>query len=206
MQYCQQFAFFSVCSREGFGGSTPPTYRHRSAPIQDKLKRLFEFAEQASIRTLSTQCVGRASPELGKSCDPYALMLPLHQESSSWQNELSQKREIFVERPRYGSPEENRRMGSADMFGSNPNVVKLIEQIDAHEWIVFGIAMQACVTYAVRGLLASGKMVTILQDTVLPASRSESTLEQSLETMQREGVSLETAEAFLLRAAALCER
>ncbi|QDV49863.1 cysteine hydrolase family protein [Gimesia fumaroli] len=202
MSLNRRFAFFNTCSREGFGFEDVPTLRPRAEPINKQLVKLYDFARTNGIRVLFTQCVGRASPPLGRSPQPHTLMVPLDSSVSSWKDQIETCREIFIERPQFGSPEENRRMRVADVFHSNPATDELVRSLDVAEWIVFGVAMQACVTFAVRGLLRQGRSVTILSDALLPASvaLSNLTIKESLDQLQSAGAHVETTDEFFARA------
>ena len=205
MEFNHLFAFFNLCSREGFGSEEIPSMRKRALPIRDHLIALYEFAENNNIRIVSTQCIGQGSPALNHCDSSYAYMLPVNDSDGLSNPKLESRREIFIERPRYGSPEENRRRNAADVFYSNCNTRRLIDHLDVKEWIVFGVAMQACATYAVNGLLKSGKQVSVLTDTVLPSSRSDLTLQQSLNAAESAGARLETVHSFLHRASKMGE-
>lgn len=202
---CQnQFAFFSICARQTYGYAEPPKLRERAVSIADRLNLLYQFASDTGIRILSTQCIGGRPPAFGNDaasanqvlrCDP---SLPNKAESL-----FSTASEVLIERPSFGSPDENRQRHAPDPFHSNPNTESLVRELQVQEWIVFGVSLQACVTYAVDGLLRCDQNVTLLTDTVLPAAGpTETSVEQSLESMRNKGVTLESCAAFLRRAKA----
>ena len=200
MTWSRRFAFFNLCSRQRFGYDEPHEHRPRADPIESRLSQLYAFAEQHGIRVLYTQCVGGSRLPLGSSCRASTLMVRHDAGSSVWLPQLDMHREIFVERPSYGSPEANQRMRASDVFHSNTCAVTLVDQLDVAEWVTFGVAMQACVTSAVRGLLKQDQRVTILSDMVLSANRSELTVEESLQQMSSEGANIETTSDFFARA------
>lgn len=206
MPLTNRFAFFNLCSRQKFGYKQPHEHRPRADPIQSRLSQLYVFAERHGVRVLFTQCVGGSRLPLGASDQASTLMVRHDADSSDWLPQLDSYREIFVERPSYGSPEANQRMRASDVFQSNASTTELVNTLEVAEWIVFGVAMQACVTSAARGLLQQRQSVTILSDAVLPASNAQLTVEQSLEQMQSEGARIETTESFFARVAEFQEQ
>jgi nicotinamidase/pyrazinamidase len=52
---------------------------------------------------------------------------------------------------------------SFDVF-TNPNAERLVERLDPHEVVLFGVATDVCDDAAVRGLLARGRKVTFVED------------------------------------------
>lgn len=206
MALTRRFAFFNVCSRQKFGYEQPHEHRPRAEPIKSRLSQLDAFAERHGVRVLFTQCVGGSALPLGSSSQTSTLMVRYDADSSDWLPQLAAHREIFIERPSYGSPAENQRMRASDAFHSNASTTIVVDALDVAEWIVFGVAMQACVKHAVLGLLQQGQNVTILSDAVLPASNAQLTIEQSLEQMRSEGARVEATETFFARAAELEEQ
>ncbi len=47
-----------------------------------------------------------------------------------------------------------------------PNVARVIERLDADRYVVYGVVTEICVLFAARGLLATGKLVTVVTDAV----------------------------------------
>jgi len=52
-----------------------------------------------------------------------------------------------------------------DVF-RNPNLPKLLEQLGAERYVVYGVVTEICVQFAVDGLLKTGAKVAIVQDAV----------------------------------------
>ena len=59
-----------------------------------------------------------------------------------------------------------------------PNLMRVIERLNAGRFVVYGVVTEICVLYAVRGLLRTGKPVTVVTDAIetLRAEDSERTL------------------------------
>ncbi|HTM49851.1 MAG TPA: isochorismatase family protein [Bryobacteraceae bacterium] len=49
---------------------------------------------------------------------------------------------------------------------SNPNLPRLLEALNADEYVVYGVVTEYCVRFAALGLLETGKPVTLLTDAV----------------------------------------
>ena len=61
---------------------------------------------------------------------------------------------------------------------TNPNFGRVIDGLDAGEFVVFGVALDYCVREVALGLLERGKIVTIVRDAVraiTPAGETETT-------------------------------
>ena len=52
-----------------------------------------------------------------------------------------------------------------DLF-TNPNLPKLLEELAADEYVVYGVVTEYCVRHAVLGLLKTGKPVTLVTDAI----------------------------------------
>lgn len=52
-----------------------------------------------------------------------------------------------------------------DVF-SNPNLARLLEQLDAERYVVYGVATECCVRCAITGLLKTGKHVELVEDAI----------------------------------------
>ena len=52
-----------------------------------------------------------------------------------------------------------------DLF-TNPNLPKLLEELAADEYVVYGVVTEYCVRHAALGLLKTGKPVTLVTDAI----------------------------------------
>jgi len=68
---------------------------------------------------------------------------------------------------------------TVDAFAS-PNLGRIIERLQADRYVVYGVVTEICVLYAARGLLKTGKPVTVVTDAIqgLKAEDSERALEE----------------------------
>ena len=57
---------------------------------------------------------------------------------------------------------------------SNPNLPRLLEILEADEYVVYGVVTEYCVSHAALGLLETGKPVTLVTDAVRSLSEEES--------------------------------
>jgi nicotinamidase/pyrazinamidase len=54
---------------------------------------------------------------------------------------------------------------TVDVFAA-PNLHRVVERLKADRYIVYGVVTEICVLFAVRGLLKTGKPVTVVTDAV----------------------------------------
>lgn len=54
---------------------------------------------------------------------------------------------------------------TVDVFAA-PNLHRVVERLSADSCVVYGVVTEICVLYAVRGLLQTGKQVTVVTDAV----------------------------------------
>ena len=77
-----------------------------------------------------------------------------------------------------GAPQIVVEKQTVDIFLA-PNLARVVERLDADRYVVYGVVTEICVLYAVRGLLKTGKPVTVVTDAVaaLTAEASARALE-----------------------------
>jgi nicotinamidase/pyrazinamidase len=66
-----------------------------------------------------------------------------------------------------------------DVF-ANPNLPRLLEQLDADRYVVYGVATEYCVRSAITGLLKTGKPVELVGDAIreIDAAAAQRTLSE----------------------------
>jgi nicotinamidase-related amidase len=57
---------------------------------------------------------------------------------------------------------------------SNPNLPRLLEILEADEYVVYGVVTEYCVHHAALGLLETGKPVTLITDAIRSLNNEES--------------------------------
>lgn len=75
---------------------------------------------------------------------------------------------------------------------TNPNLGSVLEQLQAEEYVVYGVVMEYCVKCAAMGLLATGRPVTIVTDAVKELDREEA--EKTLRSFTAAGGKLAAVE------------
>jgi nicotinamidase/pyrazinamidase len=78
-----------------------------------------------------------------------------------------------------GAPQIIVEKQTVDIFLA-PNLARVVERLNADRYVVYGVVTEICVLYAVRGLLKTGKPVTVVVDAVeaLAAEASARALEE----------------------------
>ncbi len=57
---------------------------------------------------------------------------------------------------------------------TNPNLPRLLELLEADEYVVYGVVTEYCVQHAALGLLGTGKPVTLITDAIQSLSQEAS--------------------------------
>jgi nicotinamidase/pyrazinamidase len=70
------------------------------------------------------------------------------------------------------------------------NLGRLVEQLQADRFVVYGVVTEICVLYAARGLLRMGKPVTVVADAVASLNSADS--ERALAEIRSSGGTLQT--------------
>lgn len=64
-----------------------------------------------------------------------------------------------------GAPQIILEKQKLDLF-TNPNIEQLLDRLQADHFVVYGVVTEYCVKFAVMGLLARGKKVTLVTDAI----------------------------------------
>jgi len=137
--------------------------------ITDNIKKLFAYAKEHKIKILS-------STDAHKVDDPELKLLPSHCLKDTTGNQKIEastcKDNIVIENVEQDITESMLdhdqiiiEKQSHDIF-DNTNIDKVIIQLDASDYVVFGVATDYCVKLAVFGLLRRGYKVTLVTDAV----------------------------------------
>ena len=76
-----------------------------------------------------------------------------------------------------------------------PNLERVIERIDADRYVVYGVVTEVCVLHAARGLLKTGKPVTVVTDAIQMLDPQHS--DEALAEIRAAGGELRRAEEIL---------
>jgi nicotinamidase/pyrazinamidase len=98
-----------------------------------------------------------------------------------------------------GAPQIVVEKQTVDVFLA-PNLARVVERLDADRYVVYGVVTEICVLYAVRGLLKTGKPVTVVTDAVA-ALTAEASARALAEVRAGGGTLATVSEVCLTRAA-----
>jgi nicotinamidase/pyrazinamidase len=80
-----------------------------------------------------------------------------------------------------------------DLF-TNPNIRRLLDQLQAESYVVYGVVTEYCVKCAAMGLLATGKPVTLVTDAIQTLEKAAQ--DSVLSEFTRQGGELATLKSF----------
>jgi nicotinamidase/pyrazinamidase len=160
--------FFDIDSQLDFLYPAGALYVPRAERIVPAIAHLNHFAAAHGIPVVSTT-------DAHAENDPEFSAWPPHCIAGTWGQRKAQATllddtsQIVVEKQ------------TVDVFLS-PNLVRVVERLNADRYVVYGVVTEICVLSAVRGLLKTGKPVTLVTDAVeaLTAEASACALEEIL--------------------------
>ena len=156
--------------------------------IKPELKKLTEIAEKNNIKVINTcDWHNDNSAELSNEPD-YINTFPEHcmkdTEGAKFIDETNPKHPFIIDYDSNVLIEDaiqHRniiiRKDKFDVFAGNPHSDSLFERFQEHIFIVYGVAENVCVNFAVKGLLSRGKEVYIVQEATKALPNIESTVE-----------------------------
>ncbi len=156
--------------------------------IIDNIKKLFDYAKEHKTKILS-------STDAHTVDDPEFKLFPPHCVKGTSGNQKIEastcKDNILIENIEQDITEfmlDHEQIiiekQSHDIF-DNTNIDKVIVQLDASDYVVFGVATDYCVKFAVLGLLRRGYKVTLVTDAVKATTQEGE--EKSLNEMKNAG-------------------
>jgi len=175
------FGFFDVDCLEMSEDGEGLTVRPRVAPIAETIERLHGIAADRGLPLVFTTCCSGRMPAPGSL--EGVLVVPLDSSDASWRDRVAEHRRFYLAKKSYGKPAVNAACRAYDMFQDNENAPLLLGSLDVETWIVFGNGFDLCVGSAVRGLLAAGRRVLVLEDVRI--SSANATAETERETISR---------------------
>jgi len=184
--------FFDIDSQLDFLYPAGALYVPKAERIVAAIARLNRYAAEHSIPVVSTT-------DAHTEDDPEFKIWPHHCVAGTWGQrkaeatlldrrivvpnrdcsfDLAGARQIVVEKQ------------TVDVFQAR-NLGRVVEQLGGDGYVVYGVVTEICVLYAVRGLLRTGRPVTIVTDAVETLKREDS--ERALEECRSGGARLATA-------------
>lgn len=153
-------------------------YIQDAEKIEPNLERLTQYFRSNGMTIVNTgDCHTKASEELSDTPD-FISTFPLHCMRDSkgvgyipevrpekpyvvdWQD-----KEIDLEKLA-GSREVVLYKDKFDIFSGSPHAEKVLETLNPERVVVYGVATNVCVDFAVRGLLERGKEVYVVEDAI----------------------------------------
>jgi nicotinamidase/pyrazinamidase len=172
-------AFFDIDSQLDFLYPAGALYVPGAERIVPAIARLNRYAAGHGIPVVSTV-------DAHAEDDPEFQIWPHHCVTGTWgqrkaESTLLDRRVVIPNRPCDLAIDGARQIvvekQTVDVFAAR-NVGRVVERLGADRFVVYGVVTEICVLYAVRGLLKTGKPVTIVTDAIetLKAENSERAL------------------------------
>jgi len=173
--------FFDIDSQRDFLYPAGALYVPGAERIVSAIARLNRFAAAHGIPVVSTT-------DAHQENDPEFALWPPHCIAGTWgqhkaEATLLDGRIVIPNRDcalaLEGAPQIIIEKQTVDVFAA-PNLGRVVARLDADRYVVYGVVTEICVLYAVRGLLKTGKPVTVVTDAVetLNAEDSARALEE----------------------------
>ena len=171
--------FFDIDSQLDFLYPAGALYVPGAERIVPAIARLNRFASERGIPVVSTT-------DAHTENDQEFQVWPHHCVAGTWgqrkaEATLLDRRVVVPNRPGEIAIDGARQIivekQGVDVFAA-PNLARVIEKLGGGEYVVYGVVTEICVLYAVRGLLKTGKPVTVVTDAIetLKAEDSERAL------------------------------
>jgi nicotinamidase/pyrazinamidase len=184
--------FFDVDSQLDFLYPAGALYVPGAERIVPAIARLNRYAAAHGIPVVSTT-------DAHTEDDPEFRTWPHHCVAGTWgqrkaETTLLDRRVVVPNRPGEvsirGAQQIVVEKQTVDVFQA-PNLGRVVEQLAADRFVVYGVVTEICVLFAVRGLLKTGKPVTVVTDAIETLKAEDS--DRSLEECRRGGASLARA-------------
>jgi nicotinamidase/pyrazinamidase len=185
-------AFFDVDSQLDFLYPAGALYVPGAERIVPAIARLNRYAAGRGIPVISTT-------DAHSENDPEFQVWPHHCVAGTWgqrkaEATLLDRRVVVPNGPVDLAIDGARQIvvekQTVDVFAA-PNLARVIDRLNADEYVVYGVVTEICVLYAVRGLLKTGRPVTVVTDAIETLKAADS--EQALAECSRGGTRLARA-------------
>src|SRR6266567_6690009 len=160
-------AFFDVDSQLDFLYPAGALYVPGAERIVPAISRLNRYAAQHGITVVSTtDAHAENDPEFG-TWPPHCIAGATGQHKA--EATLLERRLVIPNGPCElaldGAAQIIVEKQTVDVFAA-PNLHRVVERLKADRYIVYGVVTEICVLFAARGLLKTGKPVTVVTDAV----------------------------------------
>ena len=188
--------FFDVDSQLDFLYPAGALYVPGAERIVHSIARLNRYAAAQGFPVVSTA-------DAHSEDDPEFRVWPHHCVAGAWgqrkaESTLLDRRVVVPNQPGEVSIDGAQQIivekQTVDVFAA-PNLSRVVDQLAADRFVVYGVVTEICVLFAVRGLLKLGKPVTVVTDAIETLKAEDS--ERALEECRRGG-------ALLARASGIC--
>jgi nicotinamidase/pyrazinamidase len=157
--------FFDIDSQRDFLFPAGALYVPGAERIAGAIARLNRFAAAHGIPVVSTT-------DAHAENDPEFALWPPHCIAGTWgqhkaEATLLENRVVIPNRPceLATAAQIIVEKQTVDVFAA-PNLGRVVARLNADRYVVYGVVTEICVLYAVRGLLKTGKPVTVVTDAV----------------------------------------
>jgi nicotinamidase/pyrazinamidase len=183
--------FFDIDSQLDFLYPAGALYVPNAGHIVPAIARLNRFAAAHGIPVVSTT-------DAHAENDPEFSAWPPHCVAGTWGQHKAEETllEGRIAIPNHecqlaldGAPQIVVEKQTVDIFLA-PNLGRVVERLNADRYVVYGVVTEICVLFAVRGLLKTGKPVTVVTDAVAALTAEGSA--RALEEMRANGGTLAT--------------
>lgn len=174
-------AFFDIDSQLDFLYPAGALYVPRAERIVPAIARLNRYAAQHGIPVVSTTDAHTEDDPEFKTW-PHHCVAGTHGQRKA-EATLLERRVVVPNRACEvaldGAQQIVVEKQTVDVFAA-PNLHRVIDQLHADAYVVYGVVTEICVLFAVRGLLKTGKPVTVVTDAVetLRAEESQRALDE----------------------------
>lgn len=181
--------FFDIDSQRDFLFPAGALYVPGAERIAGAIARLNRFAAAHGIPVVSTT-------DAHQENDPEFALWPPHCIAGTWGQHKAEATlldgrivipnrdcELALE----GAPQIIVEKQTVDVFAA-PNLGRVVARLGADRYVVYGVVTEICVLYAVRGLLKTGKPVTVVTDAVETLNAEDSA--RALEEVRAGGATL----------------
>lgn len=143
-------AFLDIDTQIDFLYPAGALYVPRAERIIPTLARLNHFAVERGIPAVSTLCAHTENDHEFHDWPPHCVLGTVGQQKPA---ALLAGQRLFEKQ-------------TTDLFAT-PAAERLVAELGADEFVVYGVATEICVRFAAFGLLQRGKRVTVVEDAVM---------------------------------------